>query len=174
MARVPKRPQEIFGEITEDYRRIFGPHVLSIILYGSGAGEDYVPGKSDLNFLITLTDQGIERLDLALQTVSRWRKRMVAIPLFMTRPHLQASLDAYPIEYLNMKRHYVVVNGEDVLAELSFDPHHIRLQLEREFRGKILHLRSGYLPRAGVPGRFATSSACLSRHSSPSSAPSST
>jgi hypothetical protein len=154
MARIPKRPQEIFGEITEDYRRIFGPHMISIILYGSGAGEDYVPGKSDLNFLVTLTDQGIERLDLALDTVSRWRKRMVAIPLFMTRPYLKGSLDAYPIEYLNMKRHYIVVNGEDVLAELTFAPRHIRLQLERELRGKLLHLRSGYLATGGSAGRI--------------------
>ncbi len=123
--------------------------LISIILYGSGAGEDYLPGKSDLNFLITLTDSGIERLDLALETVARWRKRNVAIPLFMTRSYLTGSQDAYPIEFLNMKRHYVVVSGEDVLAGLAFDPRHIRLQLERELRGKLLHLRSGYLATEG-------------------------
>jgi hypothetical protein len=145
MAKIPKKPEEIFAEITQDYQKVFGPHLLSIILYGSGAGEDYLPGKSDLNLLITLTDQGIERLDLAIETVARWRKRAVALPLFMTKSYLVGSLDAYPIEFLNMKRHYVVVTGEDVLAELTFDRCHIRLQLERELRGKLLHLRSGYL-----------------------------
>ena len=58
MAKIPKKPEEIFPEITGDYQKIFGEDLISIILYGSGAGEDYVPGKSDLNFLITLTDQG--------------------------------------------------------------------------------------------------------------------
>jgi hypothetical protein len=48
-----------------------------------------------------------------------------------------------------MKRQYVVVSGEDVLAGLAFDPCHIRLQLERELRGKLLHLRSGYLATEG-------------------------
>lgn len=149
MARVPKKPEEIFTEITEDYQRIFGVHLLSIILYGSGAGEDYIPGRSDLNFLITLTEQGVERLDRILETVARWRKRNVAIPLFMTRSYLEGSQDSYPIEFLNMKRRYIVVFGADVLAELTFDRCHIRLQIERELRGKLINLRSGYIATEG-------------------------
>jgi hypothetical protein len=149
MAKSPNKPEEIFAEITGDYQKAFGAHLISIILFGSAAGGDYIPGKSDLNFLVTLTDQGIERLDLALAPVARWRKRHVAIPLFMSLSYLTGSLDAYPIEFLNMKRHYVVVSGEDVLAELAFEPGHIRLQLEREVRGKLLHLRSGYMATEG-------------------------
>lgn len=154
MARIPKKPEEIFLEITGDYRKIFGEDLISIILYGSGAGGDYIPGKSDLNFLITLTDRGIEGLDSALETVGRWRKRNVAIPLFMTRSYLAGSQDSYPIEFLNMRRHYRVVSGEDVLAPLAFDPRHIRLQLERELRGKLLHLRSGYLATEGKANKI--------------------
>src|SRR4030042_856004 len=137
MAKIPKTAEEIFPEITADFQKIYGEDLVSIILYGSGAGGDYVPGKSDLNFLITLTDRGIEGLDRALETVGKWRKRNVAIPLFMTRSYLTGSLDAYPVEFLNMKRHYKVVSGEDVLADLAFDRCHIRLQLERELRGKL-------------------------------------
>lgn len=154
MARVPKKPEEIFTEITENYQQTFGVHLLSIILYGSGAGEDYIPGKSDLNFLVILTDQGIEKLDRILETVARWRKRNVAIPLFMTRSYLQGAQDSYPVEFLNMKRRYIVVFGADVLAELTFDPCHIRLQLERELRGKLLHLRSGYIATGGNARRI--------------------
>jgi hypothetical protein len=149
MAKSPKRPEEIFAELTGDYRQVFGADLISLILYGSGAGKDYVPGKSDLNFLVTLTDPGIENLERALEMVTRWRKRSVAVPLFMTRPFVRASLDAYPIEFLSMRRQYVVVFGEDVLAELDFTPSHIRLQLERELRSKLLHLRSGYLVTEG-------------------------
>jgi hypothetical protein len=154
MARIPKKPEEIFSEITGDYRRIFGDDLISIILHGSAVGEDYIPGKSDLNFLITLTDRGIEGLDSALETVGRWRKRNVAIPLFMTRSYLTGSQDSYPIEFLNMKRHYKVVSGEDVLEPLAFDPQNIRLQLERELRGKLLHLRSGFLGTEGKANKI--------------------
>lgn len=154
MAKIPKKPEEIFSEIAGDYQKIFGEELISIILYGSGAGGDYVAGKSDLNFLITLTGRGIDHLERALETVGRWRKRNVAIPLFMTREYLAGAQDAYPIEFLNMRRIYVVVTGEDVLAPITFDPCHIRLQLERELRGKLLHLRSGYLATGGKTGKI--------------------
>jgi hypothetical protein len=154
MAKTPRTPEEVFPEITADCRKVFGEDLISIILYGSGAGADYVPGKSDLNFLITLTGQGIERLNGALEAVARWRKRNLAIPLFMTPSFLSGALDAYPIEFLNMKRQYRVVHGEDVLADLSFDPRHVRLQIERELRGKLLNLRSGYLDTEGNAGRI--------------------
>lgn len=149
MAKAPSKPAEIFGSFDAEYRRIFGEDLLSIVLYGSGAGDDYLPGRSDLNFLITLTEEGIGRLDLVIDTIARWRKRSVTVPLFMTRRDLAGSQDAYPIELINMKRQYIVVSGEDVLAGLSFDPCHIRLQLERELRGKLLHLRGGYLATGG-------------------------
>jgi hypothetical protein len=149
MAKIPKNPEEIFAEITGDYRDCFGEELISIILYGSGAGEDYVPGKSDLNFLIVLTERGIEGLDRILESVAGWRKRNVAIPLFMDCEDLIGSQDAYPIEFLNMRRNYRVVFGQDLLAPLAFDPCHIRLQLERELRGKLIHLRSGYLATEG-------------------------
>ena len=149
MAKIPKKPEDVFAEITGDYQRIFGEELIAIILYGSGAGVDYIPGKSDLNFLIILTDRGIGRLESALEPVARWRKRNVAIPLFMTCANILGSQDAYPVEFLNMKRHYVVVFGKDILEEFSFNPRHMRLQVERELRGKLLHLRSGYLATEG-------------------------
>jgi hypothetical protein len=149
MAKSPKRPEEIFPEITGDYRQAFGDDLVSLVLYGSGAGADYLPGQSDLNFLVILTDRGIGSLDRALEAVGRWQKRGVAVPLFMTADFIRKALDAYPIEFINMKRQYVVVCGEDPLAGLCFDPAHVRLQIERELRGKLLHLRSGYLATDG-------------------------
>lgn len=135
--------------IIADCQAAFGDELLSIILYGSGAAGDYLPGKSDLNFMITLTERGIESLEKAIEMVSQWRRRAVAIPLFLTRSYISGSLDAYPVEFLNIRRRYRLVYGEDMLAPLSFDEKHIRLQIERELRGKIVHLREGWLATEG-------------------------
>jgi len=149
VAKTPVTPEEILTEITDDFRKIFGNELVSMILYGSGARGDYIPGKSDINFLIMLTETGIGKLASAIETVTRWRKRHVAIPLFMTRDYILTSLDAYPVEFLNMQRHHTLVFGEDVLAPLTFKPAELRLQLERELKAKILHLRKGYLETEG-------------------------
>ncbi|RLB80487.1 MAG: hypothetical protein DRH24_10540 [Deltaproteobacteria bacterium] len=153
MARI-KKPQEIFTKITKDFKEVFKDNLISIILYGSGAGDDYRPGKSDLNFLVTITEEAIDHLDQAIETVSRWRKKNVATPLFMTKSYIESSLDSFPIEFLNIKNKYILVYGEDVLRDIIFDASHVRLQCEREIKGKLILLREGFLETGGNQKRI--------------------
>ena len=149
MAGYPKRPEEIFEAFTGDFKGIFKDDLVSILLYGSAAGGEYRPGRSDLNFLIVLTENGIEQLDRAVDAVAKWRKRRVAVPLFVTEPYIRGSLDVFPIEYLGMQRRHKCVYGPDVLEGCTFDPEHVRLQCEREIKGKLLLLREGFLDAGG-------------------------
>ncbi len=154
MAIIPKNPEEIYSAFTEDMKTAFGEDLQSIILYGSGARGDYRPGKSDINFLIVLSEEGIGSIDRASGPLRRWRKRMVTTPLFMTQTFIGTSLGAYPVEFLNMQKSYVVVYGGDVLKDLFFDPAALRLQCERELRGKLLLLRTTYLETRGKADRI--------------------
>ena len=149
MAKTIKDPKEIFPEIINDYQGVYGDDLVSILLYGSAAGKDYRPGKSDLNFMIVLSEDGIEDLVRALSVVKKWRKRNVAIPLFLTETYVETSLDVFPIEYLNFQRSYVLVFGKDVLKNLAFESEFIRLQCERELKGKLLLLREAFLETSG-------------------------
>jgi hypothetical protein len=149
MAKTIKDPKEIFPEIIADYEGIYGSDLVSILLYGSATGKDYRPGKSDINFMIVLSEQGIEQPDRAFPVIKKWRKRNVAIPLFLTETYVATSMDVFPIEYLNFQRDYVPVFGKDILKDLSFDVEFIRLQCEREIKGKLLILREAYLESSG-------------------------
>jgi hypothetical protein len=149
MAKGKKDPRELFPEIIADYRGLFGDDLVSIILYGSATGKDYRPGKSDINFMIVLSEDGIERLDMAFDIVKKWRKRSVAIPLFLTEGYVGTSMDTFPIEYLNFQRNYVLVFGKDILKDLTFNPEYIRLQCEREIKGKLLLLREAFMETGG-------------------------
>ncbi|MDI9571530.1 MAG: hypothetical protein QM278_12610 [Pseudomonadota bacterium] len=149
MGKIPERPETIFPQITADYREVFGEELVALILYGSGADRGYVPGKSDLNFLVVLTERGMEDLEKAMTVAARWRKSRVATPLFMTKEYIDGALDAYPIEFLDMKHNHVTAWGRDVLADLEIGPGHLRLQLERELRGKLLLLRQRFLETEG-------------------------
>ena len=149
MAKTVHDPKEIFPAIIDDYKGLFGDDLVSIILYGSAAGRDYRPGKSDINFMIVLSEEGIERLDEAFKVVETWQKRKVPIPLFLTELYVESSLDVFPIEYLNFQRNHVPVYGKDILKDLSFDPQFVRLQCEREIKGKLLLLREAYMETGG-------------------------
>jgi len=136
-------------QVADDYRRVFGQDIVSVILYGSALTADYVPGKSDLNLMIVLSDEGIHRLYLAHDLVARWRKKQVGTPLFVTKIYIDSSLNTFPIEFLNIKRNYLVLQGEDVLAGLSFNKEFVRMQCERELKGKLLLLRQRYVETGG-------------------------
>ncbi len=149
MAKAPKDPREIFQDFTDDFKAILGLDLISIILYGSATGKNYRPGKSDINFMIVLSEGGIDHLDRAFKLVEQWRKRKVAVPLFLTETYIRTSTDVFPIEYLTFQKNHVLVYGKDILEELSFDPKWVRLQCEREIKGKLLLLREAYLETSG-------------------------
>lgn len=67
----------------------------------------------------------------------------------LTPEYIQSALDSFPIEFMTMKQNYRVVYGEDILAAIEIQPRHLRLQCEREMRGKLLSLREGYLNTNG-------------------------
>jgi hypothetical protein len=99
--------------------------------------------------MIVLSEDGIEELGRALPIVKKWRKKNVAIPLFLTETYVEKSLDVFPIEYFNFQRCHMPVFGKDVLKDLTFDSEFIRLQCERELKGKLLLLREAFLETSG-------------------------
>lgn len=154
MAGIPKKPEEIFEPLCADFEALFGDDLLSVILYGSCARGEYMPGKSDINFLLLLSEHGITQPGKALKTIEKWRRRSVATPLLLTRSYIETSLDAFPIEFLNIQAAYRVLRGEDPLKHLAFAPRMLRLQCERELKGKLLHLREQFLETAGSARRI--------------------
>jgi predicted nucleotidyltransferase len=154
MSRIPKQPDEIFSDIVDDYQRLFGDDLVAIVLYGSAASGDYIAGQSDINFMVILSERGIDSLDRAFDLVSKWKKRNVATPLFLSEAYIRTSLDVFPIEYLNLQNNYKLVHGKDILKDLTFQDEHLRLQCEREVKGKLLLLREAFLESQGKGKRL--------------------
>jgi len=145
----PRRPEEIFEEFSNDCREAFGEALRSIVLYGSGASADYRPERSDVNFLIVLSEEGIRALNACFKLVGKWRARRVATPLVMTEQCIVSSLDSFPLEFLNIRHQYSVVWGHDPLVAVRIDPEKLRLQCEREVKGKLVQLRGAYVASEG-------------------------
>jgi predicted nucleotidyltransferase len=149
MSTISEKIEKIIKQFSADIRKVFGDEVLSIILYGSAASEEFNPKKSDLNFLVILTPRGIDRIDQVQKMFSRWTKKRITLPLFLTKAYIQASMDTYPIEFFNMQCSYHVIHGEDVLKDLPFKKEDIRLQCEHELKGKLLQLRQAFILTKG-------------------------
>ena len=149
MAKIPKMPDEIFSEFCDDVKAAFRDRLVSVVLFGSGARGEYIPKKSDINFLVVVKDNSPSGLTAYRKCLSKWQKRNVATPLFLTEEYIRSSLDTFPIEFLEMKTAYQVIHGEDLLAPLRFEKQDLRRQAERELKGKLLHLRQEFLESRG-------------------------
>ncbi|MBW2330036.1 MAG: hypothetical protein JRF30_03680 [Deltaproteobacteria bacterium] len=137
MSKTPKDPEEIFPGIIDNYTQLFGDDLISVILYGSA------------DFMIVLSEEGIDSLDQAFDLIARWKKRNVTTPLFLTESYVSTSLDVFPIEYLNFQKTYKLIYGKDILKDLSFDRGFLRMQCEREVKAKLLLLREAFLESQG-------------------------
>lgn len=141
--------EKIFNTIVEEYKETFGDKLLSIDVYGSAVTEDFHPKYSDINTAIILTDLQPETLVLAQKVVKSLKKKRVVTPLFLTKEYILESLDTFPIEFLTIKSAHRTIFGEDFFASLEIPPEHLRLQAERELKGKLLLLRLALLENIG-------------------------
>lgn len=138
------KTEKAIAQIAEQMRQVFGPGLVSLALYGSAAGDDFAPGRSDLNFAVVLERVAFAQLKALHQHLPAWHKLGAATPLLLDRRLLERARDVFPTEFLDIKAQHRVLYGEEVFATLSIDVRHLRYQSEHEVRSKLLRLRALY------------------------------
>jgi predicted nucleotidyltransferase len=122
-----------------------GDRLTSVILYGSAARGDYHEGTSDFNLALvtdSLEPGVLEALSVPIQA---WVKKRQPAPRLMTPEILADAVDVYPLEFLDIRSHHVVLHGTDPFAGVKVRTDMLRLQCERELREKLWRLREGYV-----------------------------
>ncbi len=122
-----------------------GGNVLSVILYGSAATNEFHEGHSDVNILGITRNLGREELAKLHVPAAWWVKKGHPAPLLMTADELKHSADIFAIEFLDIKAAHRVLLGDDVMSSLQIPMDRHRLQVERELRNNTLKLRQRYL-----------------------------
>jgi hypothetical protein len=123
----------------------------SAVLYGSAARGEFVQGRSDINVLMVLDEVAPASLRALAASFGAWRKAAQEPPLLLSRSEWLGAADAFPIEISDMRSAYRVLRGVDPLALVTVERADLRRALEREFRGKLLRLRQGYVTLSNDP-----------------------
>ena len=127
-------------------KKIYGEELISVILYGSAAGREFLHKVSDLNVMVVLSSAGLEDLK---KSAGLLRKFNAIKPVYLDQDYMLNSLDIFPIEFLDMRESYQVLYGKDVLTDLLIDTRNLRFQCEQELKSKLLGLRQAYLRAHG-------------------------
>jgi hypothetical protein len=125
-----------------------GNNLQSLILYGSAANGEFHREYSNINLLCVLREASLSHLASLSSAVDSWTRHHHPVPLLMTLDEITRSADVFSIEFLDMKRRYKVLLGEDVLLKLNVPLHLHRAQLEYELREKLILLRQNVLASA--------------------------
>ncbi|MCA1906256.1 MAG: hypothetical protein LDL11_06685 [Desulfarculus sp.] len=147
----PHRPEEITGALVEDLRALLGPDLIGVGLFGSAAGPRYRKGVSDINLMLLVSEAAGLRPSTLIPFCRKWAPARVATPLLLTPDYLATSRDVFPVELLALAHGLKMLQGPNPLANLTVDPGHLRLQLERELKGKLIALRTRIMAGGGEP-----------------------
>lgn len=125
--------------------KLLGENLKSVVVYGSAVAGDFDPKRSNINLLVV-----VERLELSLlhdiqPYISRWARKGMIAPLFLTCEHMNTSSDVFPIEFLDMSDFHKVVLGDDPFAKLDISRENLRLECEEKIKGSLISLRQSYL-----------------------------
>jgi predicted nucleotidyltransferase len=145
MTRDEAQRQAAVHDLVESLMRALGPRLESVVLYGSAARGDWHAETSDHNVAIVLASLDALTLEALTSPVLQWIKTHEPPPRLLTRALIAASLDVFPIEYLDLRTHHVVLHGADPFAGLEVSTEALRLQCEREMREKLMRLGEGYI-----------------------------
>jgi predicted nucleotidyltransferase len=142
-------PEKLINEFVERMRTAAGANLLSAILYGSAAAGDYVADYSDVNLLCVLRETSFAAIEALAPAIGWWAKQKHRVPLLMSANEMRRSADVFSIEFLDMRRHYRVLWGEDFLKTLEIPMRLHRAQVEYELREKTILLRQRLLVVSG-------------------------
>ena len=136
-------------------RQCLGDNLQSVVLYGSAAAGDFVPGFSGFDVLIVTQSLAAADLQALAATLRDWLRSGNPLPQIFTRQELFDSADVFPIELLDMCQSRRVLWGPDPLADLAIDMRHYRGQVERELKVRLELLRRSYLACTGDEEKLA-------------------
>lgn len=144
-----------FRELARDYTSRLaselGPRLRGVVLHGSVARGEAVEGVSDINLLVLPDSIDAELLRRLAPEARRWLDEAGALPLVLTWDEWAAASDAFAVEAADMVDSHELLHGDDPLAGAVVDRRDLRVQAERELRGKLIHLREATLASADRP-----------------------
>ena len=147
---MPRRitPERVVAEAGAELAAVFGAALRTVVVYGSAETVDFVPERSDVNLAAVAEPLTFAHLQAAAQWYARWRPSRVAAPLLLSPADLSRSLDVFPLEMLDIQARHRTLIGDDLFTGLVVARDNVRLECEREAKGKLVRLRALYLELA--------------------------
>lgn len=130
-------------ELVSQLRGAYGGTLQSVLLYGSAVAGEHIAKRSDYNVLVILDAVPLDRLAAVGAVLRAWGEAGNPPPMTFTAQEWKSSADVFPMEYADILERHQVLYGADPTLDISVARSDLRLQVEQQALGKLLHLRRG-------------------------------
>lgn len=137
--------EELVGQL----KNAFGPALRSVVLYGSATAGEHIAKKSDYNILVVLDAVPLDRLAAVGAVLKAWGDAGNPPPMMFTDAEWRSSADVFPMEYADILERHRVLYGPDPCDGMTVARDDLRLEVEQQALGKLLHLRRAVMA-AGI------------------------
>jgi predicted nucleotidyltransferase len=167
-----KKPEDKLQELVSRTHYACGDNLVSVVLYGSAARDDYHEQYSDVNVMVVLRQMKPSVFPALTGVLAWWsREEKLRPPTIMTLEELRESADVFAIEMLDIQAAHKTLYGDDVVSGITVPMNLHRVEVEHDLRTTLLRLRHHLLLTAdgddelkAVLGRSVTSVVTLFRH----------
>ena len=129
--------EDLVGQLKQAY----GDTLLSVVLYGSAVAGEHIAKKSDYNILVVLRSVPLDRLAQVGAVLRAWGEAGNPAPMTFTESEWKSSADVFPMEYADILERHRVLYGDDPCTGVTVSKSDLRLEVEQQALGKLLHLR---------------------------------
>ena len=117
---------------------IFGERLKMVAAFGDNA-----------NSCAIVESLTVDDLGKCAANAAKWTRNGLAVPLLIIERDLRRSLDAFPLELMEIIATRRVIAGADLFSDVVVPKQELRRACEVQARGHVLHLREGYIESAG-------------------------
>lgn len=141
--------REPLQRYADTLRELAGDNARSLTLFGAVAAGTFHPRSHTVRSVFVVGAVDLEMLRRLARQGPRLGKTRIAAPLIMTPEYIDASLDTFPLEFLEIAQHRICVFGDDPFRELPLQAADVRNQCERELKTIQLGMRQALLATMG-------------------------
>jgi hypothetical protein len=138
--------------LVADLRNVFGDRLRTVVAYGPLLeGNTSAP----LTCLALVGSLSADDLQGCARRAHHWEGLHVATPLIMPAQEFLRSLDTFPLEYGEIIRTHVLIDGDDPFASAVIAAEDLRRACELQAKSHLVHLREAYIETGGRPAAVA-------------------
>ena len=146
---LPNETQKLLQTYVEEVDGVFGEQLEGILLYGSAARGEFLPGRSNLNILLLMSSCDSVVLKKYSALHRRWSKEQIVVPLFLTEVELHVSATVFPLEFLEIQEQHRLLRGRNPFIGFHVKTDRLREAVVQGLTSHVLRLRQRYVEGGG-------------------------